>query len=190
MYINNFSNMKNFDDLFRLSEDDKSTMLEKYEAQTAKKIRQKFKRFVNKLKKKDAERFRNLLDMLAHPEKRTPLVENNPHLIDEEPYNRMTDFDLQMYFHMIGKGGYNAEFELDLFNYWMEYAIYQLDMEEDLATKLYKIYKDDIKEWADKYLHTLAEECDVEIRKSLFGWHVGCKSKNTIRFGIMAEAED
>ena len=85
MYINNFSNMSNFDDLFEFTVEDNSTMLEKYEAQTAKKIRQKFKRFVNKLKKEDAERFRNLLDMLAHPEKRTPLVENNPHLIDEEP---------------------------------------------------------------------------------------------------------
>ena len=180
-----------FDELFRfsiISEED-AEMFEQFEKATAKKVRRRFKRFVDKLKKSEEESFRNLLDLLFRPEKRTPIVDTNPHLIGVKEVEGWTDFDMEMYFHMLGKG-HNGTFEVNTYIYWIDYAIDYLDMFGSEAEELYDRNKEYLNNWEEYYIHKLAEEYGVEVKRVLFGWQVYYKSKNTIRFGTMAEAKD
>ena len=78
--------MSNFDDemlncFLMDKKEEEARMLDEFKKSTEKKIRKRFKRLVKKLEGLEGERFRNLLDLLFHPEKRTPIVDTNPHLL-------------------------------------------------------------------------------------------------------------
>ena len=94
---------------------------------------------------------------------------------------------MAMYIHTIGKGS-NSTFEVDTYNYWMDFAMDFWDMGESESHKLYEKYKEYLNNWEENYIYKLGEECEVGVKTNIFGYQVYYKTKNNIRFGTMAEA--
>lgn len=174
--------MSNFDDLFSFSimNEEETEMLNKFKKVMGKKVRRKFKRLVDVLKQSDKEIFLNLLDMLAHPEKRTEIE------------GGITNFDVMMYCHPTGNIPIHDHFTVDNIYYnWMKFATDELEMDDAEAEDNYYAFLAEIDGWLNLYIESLGKEFGVEVKEAFIGgWDVRYQGKNNIRFGTMAEAKE